>query len=59
MKIIDKTCVNSKWVADFLADEHQECCECFGACKVRVQAESNYIFILTKEEIDLAREKNL
>lgn len=51
MKILNKQCVNSKWIADFLAGEEQESCECFGACKVRVKGISGEAYILTGDEI--------
>jgi hypothetical protein len=51
MKILDKTCVNSKWVADFLAVDGQEHCECFGSCKVEVADKGGYVFILNSIEI--------
>ncbi len=51
MEIISTTCVNSKWIADFLAKPQQECCQCFGQCKVRVKSKSGYIFILNEKEI--------
>ena len=35
-KLISTTCVNSHWIASFLAEEDQEYCEC-GMCKVNVR----------------------
>ena len=52
MKIVSNICVNSNWVARFLAAEHQECCECFGECKVKVENEAGYIYVLTELEIE-------
>jgi len=55
-RIVSRNCVNSKWIARFLAREDQECCQCsFGDCKVAVEIASNghkpYKYILTEDEI--------
>ena len=62
IKIVNGKCVNSNWVARFLAKENDEGCQCsFGECKVRVKIGYNghdpYEYILTEKEIEMAREK--
>lgn len=49
-------CVNSNWIARFLANENQECCQCsFGECKIDVQISYNghnfRNYVLTEKEI--------
>ncbi len=56
MEIVSKQCVNSKWVADFLANKSQEYCECFGKCKVKVKCDKGYEYILTESEIKQLQE---
>lgn len=56
MKVLSQTCVNSKWIARFFAMPHEECCECFGQCKVRVQSDRGHTYILTEEEMDRLKE---
>ena len=51
MEIISKKCVNSNWIAKFLSEKGQECCECFGECKVKVKNNRGYEYILTEGEI--------
>ena len=51
MEIISKKCVNSNWIARFLSENGQECCECFGECKVQVKNNRGYKYILTEGEI--------
>jgi len=55
--IKSKKCVNSNYIARFLAKKNQEYCQCsFGACKVEVvikyNGHSEYTYILTEEEIE-------
>jgi hypothetical protein len=40
-KLKSKKCVNSLWVADWLAIEGQEHCECIVECKVIVSVSRN------------------
>ena len=54
-EIKDENCVNSKWIARFLAREDQECCQCsVGDCKVKVAVSMNghkpYTYVLTERE---------
>lgn len=56
MEIVSEKCVNSKWVADFLADNYQDGCECFGECKVKVKCDKGYEYILTEFEIKQLQE---
>lgn len=51
MILLSEICVNSQWVASFLAAEGQECCEC-GMCKVRVKDNRGYKYIVTEEEME-------
>jgi hypothetical protein len=53
--IISKQCVNSKWVANWLAKSGQECCECIG-CKVKIKYE-DYIYIVTESEYNTLNKK--
>lgn len=53
--IIDKICVNSKYIARFLST-NEDYCQCsFGDCKVKVSISYNqhepYVYILTEKEI--------
>lgn len=50
VEILDKTCVNSKWIAAWLALPGQEHCECIG-CKVKISWR-NYQYIATRKDID-------
>ena len=50
--LISSKCVNSKWVADWLSKENQECCQCIVGCKVKIRY-SGYEFIVTQSEYEL------
>lgn len=57
VEIVSKKCVNSNWVARFLAKEDEEYCQCsIGECKVKVSVAMNghnpYTFILTRKELE-------
>ena len=54
MEVIESTCVNSKWVARFLADAHEDHCECPG-CKVRCKDDRGYEYVLSEGELRLLR----
>ena len=43
-------CVNSKWVASWIAKSGQECCECGFKCKVRIIIH-NYEYVVDKLEL--------
>lgn len=52
-ELVSKQCVNSKWIASFLATDGQEYCEC-GFCKVKVKnIDRDYDFIVTEKEINM------
>ena len=48
-------CVNSKWIASWIAKKNQEHCECGFKCKIRViiQQESDYQYeyVIDKKEL--------
>jgi hypothetical protein len=52
--IVSSKCVNSSWVATWLAYPKEECCQCGFKCKIRVSVEMNghppYTYIVTKKE---------
>jgi len=48
-KIVSKNCVNSKWIARFLAKENQECCQCNFGCKIKVRND-RYEYIISEAE---------
>jgi len=50
LRIATARCVNSKWTADWAANKHQETCQCWGGCKVKVHYRG-YEYILTKQEL--------
>ena len=50
LRINSTTCVNSRWVAFWLAKPKQECCECGFECKIKVNYR-NYDYVLTKKEL--------
>jgi len=54
IKIVSITCVNSHWIASWLAKENQECCQCSFDCKVMVNVATNghkpHTYILTEKE---------
>lgn len=43
VKLLSKTCLNSKWTASFLAKEGEEHCECIVGCKVKVSVTKDSI----------------
>ncbi len=57
VRIITKQCVNSKWIADWLAEKDQECCQCIVECKIRVYYRGREI-IVTKKEYKMLISKN-
>lgn len=51
-ELASKICVNSKWIASFLAKENQEYCEC-GMCKVIIKYIPNgHKYIVSKSEYE-------
>lgn len=50
LRINSTNCVNSKWVAFWLAKPKQEHCQCGFECKVKVNYR-NYDYVLTKKEL--------
>lgn len=44
-----KKCVNSRWIARWLA-EGQECCQCMASCKVRLISKDNSPDLIVTEE---------
>ncbi len=54
LKIIDTTCINSKWVARWLAKKNQECCQCVVNCKAWVTYRG-YKFAVTEEEYEMLK----
>lgn len=52
--IVSDTCVNSHWVASWLAKPEQEYCQCGFNCKIKVNIERNghkpYEYIVTEKE---------
>lgn len=49
-RINSTNCVNSKWVAFWLAKPKQEYCECGFECKIKV-SRRNYDYVITKKEL--------
>jgi len=41
LRIVSDNCVNSKWVADWLATKDQEHCQCMVGCKIKVEFSQN------------------
>jgi hypothetical protein len=54
-------CLNSKWIASFLAKKDQEHCQCGFDCKIEVKyIPSNYKYIISgKEYQELLRDKKI
>ena len=54
IKIVSTTCVNSHWIASWLAKNNQEYCQCSFNCKVLVSIERSghkpHTYILTEKE---------
>lgn len=50
LRINSTNCVNSKWVAFWLAKPKQETCQCGFECKIKVSYR-NYDYVLTKKEL--------
>ena len=50
LRINSTNCINSKWVAFWLAKPKQEHCECGFECKIKVNYR-NYDYVLTKKEL--------
>ena len=49
LHIVSKQCVNSKWIASWLAKKGQECCECIVECKIRVNYKGHE-YVVNKHE---------
>jgi len=49
-KIVSKKCVNSNWIAQFLAEPKQEGCQCMFGCKIKVEHDSGYEYIISESE---------
>lgn len=49
-KMISSQCVNSKWIAKFLAKKKQECCQCLFGCKIRIKYKNGYEYIISEAE---------
>ena len=53
-KVVSTNCVNSKWIADWLATEDEEHCQCGYKCKVKVDVAKNghppYTFVVDIHE---------
>ena len=41
LRIVSDKCVNSNWVADWVAMEGQEHCQCIVGCKIKVEFSQN------------------
>ena len=55
-KILNKNCVNSNWIARWLAVKHQEHCECGFDCKIKVNVKRNghsWDYVITKREFNV------
>jgi len=54
LRVKSTNCVNSKWIAYWLANPKQECCQCGFECKIRVYVGHNghepYEYIVTEKE---------
>lgn len=54
VELTSKNCVNSNWIAKWLADKNQESCQCGFTCKVRVSIIQNghpsYFYVVTEKE---------
>jgi hypothetical protein len=50
LQIHNTDCVNSKWIALWLAQPHQEHCQCGFECKIKVTY-GNYEYVLTEREL--------
>ena len=50
LQINSTKCVNSDWVAFWLAKPKQEYCECGFECKIKVNYR-NYDYVVTKKEL--------
>ncbi len=58
LKIISNTCVNSKWVASWLAKKDEEYCQCLVGCKIAISYH-DYQYIVTQSEYnELKKEAN-
>jgi len=41
LRVVSLKCVNSDWVADWVAMENQEHCQCIVGCKIKVEFSQN------------------
>jgi len=57
--LLSKQCVNSTWIARFLAKKNQECCQCVFGCKLRIKNKSEYEYIISRDEYYELKEKQL
>ncbi len=49
VKLKSNNCINSHWIANWLAKKDQECCECIVSCKVLVEYKGSS-FVVTEDE---------
>ena len=58
-EIISKKCVNSYWIARFLAKEKQEYCQCMFGCKIEIKhKESGYKYVISEREYNELKNSN-
>jgi len=52
-QIISKKCVNSRWIARWMANDRQECCQCGVSCKIKINIKvngHNIDYVVTQSE---------
>jgi hypothetical protein len=62
-KLLNNKCVNSNWIANWLASPKQESCQCGFKCKVSISIERNghapYNYIVDKSEYKKVQKENI